>query len=240
MKLTELIPTTVASHPSRAFHTFEFFPPRTPQGLLNLLDRIHRLISAPLCPPVGINVTWGAGGSTMVKSLELAEEIVKLVKEDGREGAVEVVLHLTCTNMRRGLLDQALVKCRQLGIQNILALRGGMYTFSLYVPSPSFLTLIVRVDPPRKEEYRPAPGPNTTSTFSTSNTNETDSSKVLGDLDPADMLNEDQNDEEEEDEFTYAEDLVRYIRNQQGGDWFCIGVAGASSLTLRYSKPSDD
>ncbi|KAJ9095961.1 hypothetical protein QFC21_005323 [Naganishia friedmannii] len=203
MKLTQLIPDAVSAHPSRAFHTFEFFPPRTPQGLLNLLDRIHRLISAPLCAPVGINVTWGAGGSTMVKSLELAEEIVKLVKEDGREGMVEVVLHLTCTNMRRKLLDQALVKCRQLGIQNILALRG---------------------DPPRKEEYRPAPGPNTTSSFST-DINPTDPPKVLGDLDPADMLNEDQNDDEEEDEFTYAEDLVRYIRNQEGGEWFCIGVA---------------
>lgn len=135
-KLTSLIQST---HP---FHTFEFFPPRTPQGLANLLDRIHRLISDPLSPPIGINVTWGAGGSTALKSLELAEEIVKLVKEDGKEDKVQVVLHLTCTNMGRKLLDQALAvspplcivgyladswsqKCRQLGIQNILALRGG-------------------------------------------------------------------------------------------------------------------
>jgi methylenetetrahydrofolate reductase (NADPH) len=105
-KLTSLIEST---HP---FHTFEFFPPRTPQGLANLLDRIHRLISDPLSPPIGINVTWGAGGSTALKSLELAEEIVKLVKEDGKEDKVQVVLHLTCTNMGRKLLDQALaVSC---------------------------------------------------------------------------------------------------------------------------------
>lgn len=42
------------------------------------------------------------------------------------------------------------------------------------------------------------------------------------------MLNED---EDDEDEFTYAEDLVRYIRNGEGGDWFCIGVAGTSNLS---------
>ncbi|KAJ9121474.1 hypothetical protein QFC22_002090 [Naganishia vaughanmartiniae] len=221
MKLTDLIPSAVSSHPSRAFHTFEFFPPRTPQGLLNLLDRIHRLISSPLNAPLGINVTWGAGGSTMVKSLELAEEIVKLVKEDGKEGAVEVVLHLTCTNMRRGLLDQALSKCRELGIQNILALRGGAHIVSSCHTLCLNFAAFACVDPPRKEEYRPAPGPNTISSFSTTPAD----ASVLGDLDPADMLNEQNEEEDDEDEFTYAEDLVRYIRNQEGGDWFCIGVA---------------
>jgi hypothetical protein len=43
------------------------------------------------------------------------------------------------------------------------------------------------------------------------------------------MLNED---EDDEDEFTYAEDLVRYIRNGEGGDWFCIGVAGTSRSSV--------
>lgn len=44
------------------------------------------------------------------------------------------------------------------------------------------------------------------------------------------MLNED---EDDEDEFTYAEDLVRYIRNGDGGDWFCIGVAGTSRFLVQ-------
>ncbi|KAJ9093588.1 hypothetical protein QFC20_007098 [Naganishia adeliensis] len=180
-------------------------------GLANLLDRIHRLISDPLAPPIGINVTWGAGGSTALKSLELAEEIVKLVKEDGKEDKVQVVLHLTCTNMGRKLLDQALAKCRQLGIQNILALRG---------------------DPPRKEEYRPAPGSDTTCLSSTPpKTND------VGDLDASEMLNED---EDDEDEFTYAEDLVRYIRNGEGGDWFCIGVAGYPTPHVDSPTPESD
>ncbi|WVQ63161.1 methylenetetrahydrofolate reductase [Kwoniella botswanensis] len=112
------------------FHTFEFFPPRTEAGLVNLLDRIQRLASAPLPSPLAVSVTWGAGGSTADKSLELAEHITKL--------GLEVILHLTCTNMPKEKVDQALEKCKSLGIRNILALRG---------------------DAPRSEEYSTEPNP---------------------------------------------------------------------------------
>jgi methylenetetrahydrofolate reductase (NADPH) len=93
--LTDLI---VSQH--TPFHTFEFFPPRSEQGLLNLLDRIRRLSSDPLRPPLAVSVTWGAGGGTSDRSLELAEEISKL--------GLEVILHLTCTNMPKEKVDQAL------------------------------------------------------------------------------------------------------------------------------------
>ncbi|WWC65163.1 methylenetetrahydrofolate reductase [Kwoniella dejecticola CBS 10117] len=112
------------------FHTFEFFPPRTEAGLVNLLDRIQRLASAPLPSPLTVSVTWGAGGSTADKSLELAEQIVKL--------GLKVILHLTCTNMPKEKVDQALEKCKSLGVRNILALRG---------------------DAPRSEEYSTDPNP---------------------------------------------------------------------------------
>ncbi|WRT70575.1 methylenetetrahydrofolate reductase [Kwoniella shivajii] len=112
------------------FHTFEFFPPRTEAGLVNLLDRIQRLASAPLPSPLAVSVTWGAGGSTADKSLELAEHVTKL--------GLEVILHLTCTNMPKEKVDQALEKCKSLGIRNILALRG---------------------DAPRSEEYATEPNP---------------------------------------------------------------------------------
>lgn len=88
---------------------------------------------------------------------------------------------------------------------------------------PDFLTNL-SADPPRKEEYRPAPGSDTTS-FSSTPSKTSD----VGDLDASEMLNED---EDDEDEFTYAEDLVRYIRNGEGGDWFCIGVAGTSRSSV--------
>lgn len=82
------------------FHTYEFFPPRTEAGLVNLLDRIRRLASPPLPSPLAVSVTWGAGGATADRSLELAEEVVKM--------GLDVILHLTCTNMPKEKVDQAL------------------------------------------------------------------------------------------------------------------------------------
>ncbi|THH12009.1 hypothetical protein EW145_g283 [Phellinidium pouzarii] len=75
--------------------------------------------------PIAVSVTWGAGGSTRERSLDLAE-IAQT------EYGIDTLLHLTCTNMEQGLVDGALRKAKELGIENILALRG---------------------DPPRGEEY---------------------------------------------------------------------------------------
>ncbi|KAH9958319.1 methylenetetrahydrofolate reduct [Russula dissimulans] len=104
------------------FYTFEFFPPRTDQGFSNLLLRISRLADLR---PLAINITWGAGGSTKERTLELAT----LTQ---RDYGIDTVMHLTCTNMEKGSVDAALRAAKEAGIQNILALRG---------------------DPPRGEEF---------------------------------------------------------------------------------------
>ena len=92
--------TQLISSRSGPFHTFEFFPPRTDAGFVNLLDRIRRLASGPLPAPLAVSITWGAGGATSDRTMDLAEEVVKL--------GVEVILHLTCTNMPKAKVDQAL------------------------------------------------------------------------------------------------------------------------------------
>ena len=51
--------------------------------------------------PIAVSVTWGAGGSTKDRSLELAEL-------SHSEYGVDTVLHLTCTNMEQGTVDDAL------------------------------------------------------------------------------------------------------------------------------------
>lgn len=51
--------------------------------------------------PIAVSVTWGAGGSTKERSLDLAE-ITQT------EYGIDTVLHLTCTNMEQGLVDDAL------------------------------------------------------------------------------------------------------------------------------------
>ena len=95
MHLTDLIASR-----SDPFHTFEFFPPRTDAGFVNLLDRVRRLAASPLPPPLAVSITWGAGGGTADRTMELAEQVTKL--------GLEVILHLTCTNMAKEKVDEAL------------------------------------------------------------------------------------------------------------------------------------
>jgi methylenetetrahydrofolate reductase (NADPH) len=109
--------------PGSNYFSLEFFPPKTSMGSSNLRARLDRMSRA--LRPLFVTVTWGAGGSTATKSLELAELCQ-------RELGLTTCLHLTCTNMSKELVDRALEDARTLGIRNILALRG---------------------DPPRGEEY---------------------------------------------------------------------------------------
>ncbi|TFK42391.1 methylenetetrahydrofolate reductase-domain-containing protein [Crucibulum laeve] len=111
MKLTQKIQSR---NKLRPFYTFEFFPPRTDQGFENLISRISRLATLD---PLAISVTWGAGGSTKERSLDLAG----LAQA---EYGLDTVLHLTCTNMEQGLVDDVLRTANERGIQNVLALRG--------------------------------------------------------------------------------------------------------------------
>ncbi|RDA94406.1 hypothetical protein CP533_2208 [Ophiocordyceps camponoti-saundersi (nom. inval.)] len=121
------ITNKIAALPDGAeYISLEFFPPKTAMGFANLRHRMQRMEQA--LRPLFVNVTWGAGGATAIKSLELAELCQ-------RELGLTTCLHLTCTNMSRRLIDRTLEDAKVLGIRNILALRG---------------------DPPRKEEYREA------------------------------------------------------------------------------------
>ena len=63
-----------------------------------MLGRIDRLSALH---PLAISVTWGAGGSTKDRSLDLAG----LTQS---EYGIETILHLTCTNMEGGMIDDAL------------------------------------------------------------------------------------------------------------------------------------
>ncbi|KAL2266422.1 hypothetical protein VTJ83DRAFT_5774 [Remersonia thermophila] len=119
-KITDKI---AALPPGQDYFSLEFFPPKTAMGFANLRARLDRMARA--LRPLFVNVTWGAGGSTATKSLELAEICQ-------RELGLTTCLHLTCTNMSRRLIDKALQDAKALGIRNILALRG---------------------DPPRRAEY---------------------------------------------------------------------------------------
>lgn len=68
------------------------------QGFANLLARISRLAALD---PLAVSITWGAGGSTRDRSLDLAEFT------QGEYG-IDTVMHLTCTNMEQGIVDDVL------------------------------------------------------------------------------------------------------------------------------------
>merc|ERR1719473_128565 len=64
-----------------------------------------------------VDVTWGAGGSTAEKTMEICLNALKF-------HGLDVMMHLTCTNMAKEKLLEALQQCKEAGICNILALRG--------------------------------------------------------------------------------------------------------------------
>ncbi|KAG1876427.1 methylenetetrahydrofolate reductase-domain-containing protein [Suillus subalutaceus] len=103
-----------ASKEGKIWWSFEYFPPRTAQGLQNLLDRIKRMAALG---PEFIDITWNAGGRTS----DLTAHMVKTCQ--GSVG-IETCMHLTCTNMPKEKVDIALQEAKKAGCCNVLALRG--------------------------------------------------------------------------------------------------------------------
>ncbi|OJJ82359.1 methylenetetrahydrofolate reductase (NAD(P)H) MET13 [Aspergillus glaucus CBS 516.65] len=94
--------------------SFEFFPPKTAQGVQNLYDRMDRMHSLG---PEFIDVTWGAGG-------RLSDLTCEMVNVAQSVYGLETCMHLTCTDMPREKVDAALHAAYKAGCTNILALRG--------------------------------------------------------------------------------------------------------------------
>ncbi|KAJ2773779.1 methylenetetrahydrofolate reductase (NAD(P)H) met13, partial [Coemansia linderi] len=96
------------------YFSFEYFPPKTEQGLVNLYDRIERMGRTG---PAFVAVTWGASGATAQRTLELSDSCQGIF-------GLDALMHITCTNMDREKVDKALAGARSAGVRNILALRG--------------------------------------------------------------------------------------------------------------------
>ena len=94
--------------------SFEFFPPKTAQGVQNLYDRMDRMHDLG---PTFIDITWGAGG----RHSQLTCEMVNAAQA---HYGLETCMHLTCTDMERSKVDEALKMAFKSGCTNILALRG--------------------------------------------------------------------------------------------------------------------
>lgn len=96
--------------------SFEFFPPKTPEGEIELFNNIKSLEAVN---PDFVSVTYGAGGSTREKT----QNISKKIHDDEK---LSVMSHLTCVGHTKAELHDILAQYKKEGIDNILALRGDM------------------------------------------------------------------------------------------------------------------
>ena len=103
-----------AHEDARNTYSFEFFPPKTAQGVQNLYDRMDRMHDLG---PTFIDITWGAGG----QHSRLTCEMVNAAQS---HYGLETCMHLTCTDMGKEKVDEALRLAYRSGCSNILALRG--------------------------------------------------------------------------------------------------------------------
>jgi len=111
-KIIELIRNKQEAH--ETFFSFEYFPPKTDQGVINLEEKqLHMVTMKPLF----CDVTWGAGGSTSDLTLKIAKNMHSKI-------GMTTMMHVTCTNMPVSKIEVALQECKAAGIRNIVALRG--------------------------------------------------------------------------------------------------------------------
>src|SRR5438270_12708937 len=124
MRIDEIIATSGGD----PVFSFEFFPPKTDEGERNLRATLQDLAAFD---PDFVSVTYGAGGSTRHRTVELTHWIK-------RDLGIEAMAHLSCVGSTREDLQEILDGMERAGIENVLALRG---------------------DPPKGEtEWRPHPG----------------------------------------------------------------------------------
>ncbi len=94
--------------------SFEFFPPKTDTGFDSLFRTIAELKELG---PAFVSVTWGAGGSTRRKTVEL---VARIQAEIG----ITAMAHLSCVGSTRAELVATLDQLEVAGIENVLALGG--------------------------------------------------------------------------------------------------------------------
>ena len=94
--------------------SFEVFPPKTPEGRINLDTALDELAA---CDPSFVSVTYGAGGSTRDLTRDLVIDIQ-------RRTGIPTMAHLTCVAHTRAELEALVGEYRDAGIENLLALGG--------------------------------------------------------------------------------------------------------------------
>ncbi|WP_035795037.1 methylenetetrahydrofolate reductase [Butyrivibrio sp. WCD3002] len=92
----------------------EIFPPKKEEEFLGIQSKLDKISEIG---PDFISITYGAGGSNAGKAVEIANYAKNSAK-------LEVVSHITSVGFTKEKLDEGLAKFKEIGIDNVLVLRG--------------------------------------------------------------------------------------------------------------------
>ena len=105
----------ISNMPASRIFSFEFYPPKTPEGKEKLRATWQQLAKLK---PRFFSVTFGAGGSTQQGTLETVLEI--------RAAGQDAAPHLSCVASNRAEIAAVLSRYKESGIRHVVALRGDL------------------------------------------------------------------------------------------------------------------
>ena len=101
---------------SSRIYSFEFFPPKTADGLAKL-ERTSQMLAE--LKPRFFSVTFGAGGSTRDRTREVVVDIQE-------KSGIETAPHISCISSTQENIREMLQVYQEHGIRHLVALRGDM------------------------------------------------------------------------------------------------------------------
>lgn len=117
--------------------TFEIFPPKTDSPVSTIYETIDDLYNLN---PDFMSVTYGAGGSTKDKTVEISSYIQNKYN-------LTSLAHITCVTTTKAEIDLILKSLENEGIQNIMALRGDYPTNpDIVVPEDRFMNSVELIE----------------------------------------------------------------------------------------------
>ncbi|MBQ7607057.1 MAG: methylenetetrahydrofolate reductase [Desulfovibrionaceae bacterium] len=119
---------TLIAERSKPFVSLEFFPPAEKEALPDFYNVVARLQSLN---PLFASVTYGAGGSKQDRTLGVTAELVRM--------GITTMAHLTCVGASCERLSLFLKSLKDVGVENVLALRGDPPKDGNFSPSDSSL-----------------------------------------------------------------------------------------------------